>query len=126
MGVHCHWDEHDVFVDQFANDPIPVYPLLPHCITLALPHQLSFLLLLQLRIGSGRDGFNYICRSGEIKVYNRGGNRNVATNTSIFTGSRGRRQRTWIDVEGQIKRICPKIAVDQMGLFRFKFCSGRM
>ena len=121
MGVHCHWDEHDVFVNQFANDPIPVYPFFCNRVTLALPHQLSFLLPLQLRIGSGRNGFNYICRFGKIKVFIRGGNRNITTNTSVVTGIRSHRRRTWVDVERQIKGVGPKITVDQMGFLRFKF-----
>ena len=87
MRVYCHWDEHHEFLDQFANNPIAVYPFLRNRVTLALPYQLPFLLPLQLRIGSGRDGFNYICRLEEIKVFNKGGNRNITTNTSIFTGA---------------------------------------
>ena len=54
MEVYCHWDEHDELLDQF-DDPITVYPFFRNCFALALPHQLPFLLPLQLHIGSGRD-----------------------------------------------------------------------
>ena len=67
-------------MDQIVHDAFTGDAFSSSGISFTHPHKLHLFTSLKMRLGSGRDRFNYIIRGCEIRRWYRWGNSDVATN----------------------------------------------